>query len=125
MLKCCSNRFMPPKKKHIPMTKSRFDSMLPIRDVCTTITLLWTRAMMPTINSTAFLINSFGQFIFLNSVELSNQLHLPERGIQKTSDCLSSASCRKQKGTSQPNNMPGCVSDDRSHIYRKAISSVA
>lgn len=56
ILKCCSTRLMPPKKKHIPMTRSRFDNMLPIRDSCTISTSFFTKAMMDTINSTALLL---------------------------------------------------------------------
>lgn len=55
-LKCCSKRLSPPKKKHIPMTSSRLDNILPTSDVCTMTTSLFFRAMMATINSTAFLI---------------------------------------------------------------------
>lgn len=54
-LKCCSMRLIPPKKKHIPMTRSRFDRILPIREVWTMITSLLIRAMMATISSTALL----------------------------------------------------------------------
>lgn len=54
-LKCCSRRLRPPKKKHMPMTKRRLDSILPIRDVCTMSTSSSNKAMMATINSTAFL----------------------------------------------------------------------
>ena len=56
-LKCCSTRLTPPKKKHIPMTKRRLDSMLPIKDVCTMIICggSATKARIDTINSTAFL----------------------------------------------------------------------
>lgn len=38
ILKNCSVRLIPPKKKHIPKTRSRLDSILPIKDVCTIIT---------------------------------------------------------------------------------------
>lgn len=56
ILKNCSVRLIPPKKKHIPKTRSRFDSILPIKDVCTIITSSWTRAMTDTMSSTAFLM---------------------------------------------------------------------
>lgn len=55
MLKNCSTRLSPPKKKHIPMTRRRFDNMLPIRDSCTMSTSFLTNAMMDTISSTALL----------------------------------------------------------------------
>lgn len=55
ILKCCSTRFSPPKKKHIPMTRRRFDNMLPIRDSCTMSTSFLAKAMTDTISSTALL----------------------------------------------------------------------
>lgn len=54
-LKCCSERRSPPKKKHIPMTRRRLESMDPIKEVCTMTTSFLTRARMATINSTALL----------------------------------------------------------------------
>lgn len=32
ILNCCSTRLIPPPKKHIPITNSRLDNMLPIKD---------------------------------------------------------------------------------------------
>ena len=57
-LKCCLIRLSPPKKKHIPITRSRLDRMLPIKDSCTMSTSPLTRAITDTINSTAFLFRS-------------------------------------------------------------------
>ena len=54
-LKCCSTRLMPPKKKHMPRTRSKFESMLPIKEVLTMVIWPLVRAKMETINSTAFL----------------------------------------------------------------------
>jgi hypothetical protein len=54
-LKNCSWRLSPPKKKHIPMTRSKLERMLPIRDVWTTTTSSLVRAMTATISSTALL----------------------------------------------------------------------
>lgn len=54
-LKCCSSRLIPPRKKHIPKTNRRFESILPMREVCTMTTSSATSAMIATINSTAFL----------------------------------------------------------------------
>lgn len=52
-LKCCSMRSIPPKKKHMPMTRSKLESMEPMREVCTMMTSFLTRAMMATMSSTA------------------------------------------------------------------------
>lgn len=54
-LKCCSIRSIPPKKKHMPITNSKFDNILPMRDVCTIRVLCLTKAMIATISSTALL----------------------------------------------------------------------
>ena len=54
-LKNCSSLRSPPKKKHMPMTRSKFDRILPISDVLTMMTSSCTRAMIDTINSTALL----------------------------------------------------------------------
>ena len=48
---------MPPKKKHMPMTSNKLDSILPMREVWTMTTSFFTSAMMATINSTALLDN--------------------------------------------------------------------
>lgn len=72
-LKCCSRRLTPPKKKHMPMTSSRFDSILPISDVWTISTSLSTKAIMATINSTALLLLSVGVVSGFQTIE-----HLPE-----------------------------------------------
>lgn len=50
----------PPKKKHIPITRRRLDSILPMRDVWTMTICggVATKARMETISSTAFLNNS-------------------------------------------------------------------
>ena len=53
VLKYCSMRFRPPKKKHMPRTKSKFERIDPISEVCTIRILSWKSAMTETINSTA------------------------------------------------------------------------
>ncbi len=55
VLKNCSWRLRPPKKKHMPITSSRLDRMLPISDVWTMTTCFASRAATATINSTALL----------------------------------------------------------------------
>lgn len=54
-LKNCSGLSNPPRKKHIPVTKSKFDRMLPIKEVLTMRTSPLVNAIMETISSTAFL----------------------------------------------------------------------
>ena len=55
ILKYCSIQLMPPKKKYMLRIRSKFESMLPIKEVL--IMVIWplVRAKMETINSTAFL----------------------------------------------------------------------
>lgn len=55
-LKCCSERRSPPKKKHMPITSRRLESMDPTRDVFTMTVSFLTRARMATISSTALLL---------------------------------------------------------------------
>jgi hypothetical protein len=55
VLKCCSGRRRPPKKKHIPRMRRRLERILPIREVWTMTTSLWARAMIATMSSTALL----------------------------------------------------------------------
>lgn len=54
-LKFCSMRGIPPRKKDMPITRSRLDKILPMSEVCTMRVLPWTSAMIATINSTALL----------------------------------------------------------------------
>jgi len=54
-LKICSFRLRPPQKKHMPKTMRRFESILPIIDVCTIRISLCTKAIIPTMSSTALL----------------------------------------------------------------------
>lgn len=54
-LKFCSMRGIPPRKKHMPITSSRLDKILPMSEVCTMRVLPWTSAMIATISSTALL----------------------------------------------------------------------
>jgi hypothetical protein len=60
-LNFCSIRFKPPKKKHIPKTRSKFDNMLPMRDVWTMRTSSLMRARMATISSTALPKDAFNR----------------------------------------------------------------
>lgn len=55
VLKACSILLTPPRKKAIPRTKSKFESIEPNKDVCTIKNWFWNKAMIETINSTAFL----------------------------------------------------------------------
>lgn len=96
-LKCCSKRLRPPKKKHIPMTRSRFDSILPTSEVWTITISFLVRAMMATINSTAFL---FGQQSS-RLVGLLAVMNSPECRIQKTTDSLSGAHGNFFRGITQ------------------------
>ena len=54
-LKYCSIQLMPPKKKHMPKTKSKFKSILLIKKVLTIVIWPLVRAKIKTINSTVFL----------------------------------------------------------------------
>jgi len=55
ILKCCSIQLMPLKKKYIPRTKSKFESILLIKEVL--IMVIWplVRAKIEIINLIAFL----------------------------------------------------------------------
>ena len=55
-LKFCSKRFKPPRKKLMPITSNKLDSMLPMREVWTMTISSLNKARIDTINSTAFLI---------------------------------------------------------------------
>ena len=55
ILKCCSIRLMPLKKKHILKIRSKFKSILLIKEVLTIVIWPLIRAKIKTINLTAFL----------------------------------------------------------------------
>ena len=80
-LKNRSVRLSPPKKKHIPMTRSKLERILPMRDVWTTTTSFLVRAMTATISSTALLEK-------LAKTQRRKRLNIPKRSIQKTTQAF-------------------------------------
>ncbi len=86
LLKFCSTRLMPPKKKHMPRTRSKFESMLPIKEVLTMVIWPLIRARMETINSTAFLRQ------MLDSIKINKKPRTPPKsGVQKATGCVTDA----------------------------------
>jgi hypothetical protein len=84
-LKNCSSRLTPPRKKDMPRTSNRLESILPINEVLTIVISFLIKAWTETISSTALLRR------LALIIESCLDVNVPKSGVQKTAEGFTDA----------------------------------